>query len=210
VVFHDYGLERMTGAEGKLSDRALHDLRALRLKGADEGIPTLAEVLVEVGDRAMVHIELKTPFGEVGPLEKRVSEVLLDHNGPTCIIGFNPYSHAWFADHHPQILRGLDSYQWADDGARHLSPEIRKSMANLEQHAALGPGRGVSRRGHADRRLDCAHRQGSRTAPHARRQRDLRRLRGLTSTVMARLVRATHERGGRRASFDTPLRGCSG
>jgi glycerophosphoryl diester phosphodiesterase len=133
VVFHDYGLERMTGADGRLSDRALHDLRALRLKGTDEGIPTLAEVLVEVGHRAMIHIELKTPFGEVGPLEKRVSEVLLDHNGPTCIIGFNPYSHAWFADHHPQILRGLDSYQWADDGARHLSPEIRKSMANLEQ-----------------------------------------------------------------------------
>ena len=132
VVFHDYGLERMTGAEGKLSDRALHDLRDLRLKGTDEGIPTLAEALVEVGHRAMIHIELKTPFGEVGPLEKRVSEVLLDHNGPTCVIGFNPYSHAWFADHHPQILRGLDSYGWNDEGARHVAPEIRKAMAGLE------------------------------------------------------------------------------
>lgn len=133
VVFHDHQLERMTGVEGRLSDRALHDLRELRLKDTDEGIPTLAEVLVEVGHRAMVHIELKTPFGEVGPLEKRVSEVLLDHNGPTCVIGFNPYSHAWFADHHPQILRGLNSYRWNDDNARHLSPEIRRSMANLEQ-----------------------------------------------------------------------------
>jgi glycerophosphoryl diester phosphodiesterase len=80
----------------------------------------------------MVHIELKTPFGEVGPLEKRVSEILLDHNGPTAIIGFNPYSHAWFADHHPQILRGLDSYCWNDEGARHVAPEIRKAMAGLE------------------------------------------------------------------------------
>lgn len=133
VVFHDYRLERMTGVEGRLSDRSLHDLRDLRLKGTDEGIPTLAEVLVEVGHRAMIHIELKTPFGEVGPLEKRVSEVLLDHHGPTCVIGFNPYSHAWFADHHPQILRGLDSYRWNDGNAKHLSPEIRASMANLEQ-----------------------------------------------------------------------------
>ena len=133
VVFHDYTLQRLTGVEGKLSERTLHDLRELRLKGTDEGIPTLAEVLVEVGHRAMIHIELKTPFGEVGPLEKRVSEVLLDHNGPTCVIGFNPYSHAWFADHHPQILRGLDSYRWNDAGAKHLSPEIRASMASLEQ-----------------------------------------------------------------------------
>lgn len=133
VVFHDHTLERLTGAEGRLSDRTLHDLRELRLNGGDEGIPTLAEALVEVGHRAMIQIELKTPFGEVGPLEKRVCEVLLDHNGPTCVIGFNPYSHAWFADHHPQILRGLDSYAWNDEGAMKLSPEIRKSLANLDQ-----------------------------------------------------------------------------
>ena len=50
----------------------------------------------------------------------------------TCVIGFNPYSHAWFADHHPQILRGLDSYDWKDGAASKLTPEIRKSFANLE------------------------------------------------------------------------------
>lgn len=132
VVFHDYKLDRMTGVQGRLSDRSLGDLRTLRLAGTDEAIPTLAEVLVEVGHRALVQIELKTPFGEVGALEKRVSEVLLDHNGPTCVIGFNPYSHAWFADHHPQILRGLDSYDWKDGAASKLTPEIRHAFANLE------------------------------------------------------------------------------
>ena len=53
-------------------------------------------------------------------------------NGPTAVIGFNPYSHAWFAEHQPQILRGLDSYGWADEGARKLAPELRKSLAALE------------------------------------------------------------------------------
>ncbi|MFN3857803.1 MAG: glycerophosphodiester phosphodiesterase [Caulobacter sp.] len=132
VVFHDASLERMTGAAGKVRDHSLAELRDLRLAGSDEPIPTLAEALVEIGHRAMVHIELKTPFGEVGDLEKRVSEVLLDHNGPTCVIGFNPYSHAWFADHHPQILRGLDSYLWNDHGAQKLAPEQRKAFAALE------------------------------------------------------------------------------
>lgn len=132
VVFHDDKLARLSGAEGRLRDHSLAELRAFRLSGTDEVIPTLAEVLVQVGHRALVHIELKTPFGEVGELEKRVSEILLDHNGPTCVIGFNPYSHAWFADHHPQILRGLDSYRWNDDGAMKLAPELRKSFARLE------------------------------------------------------------------------------
>lgn len=133
VVFHDDRLERMTGQEGRLRDHTAAELGAMALKGTDETIPTLADTLTMIGHRAMVFIELKTPFGDVGPLEKRVTEVLVDHNGPTAVIGFNPYSHAWFADHHPQILRGLDSYSWNDEGARKLAPEMRKSLAALEQ-----------------------------------------------------------------------------
>lgn len=133
VVFHDERLERMTGHEGRLRDHTAAELGAMALNGTDETIPTLADTLTMIGHRAMVFIELKTPFGEVGPLEKRVTDVLVDHNGPTAVIGFNPYSHAWFADHHPQILRGLDSYGWNDDSARKLAPEMRKSLAALEQ-----------------------------------------------------------------------------
>jgi glycerophosphoryl diester phosphodiesterase len=133
MVFHDEFLTRMTGAEGRLSEHTHADLSKLTLDGSDETIPTLAEALVEIGHRAMVLIEAKTAFGDVGPLEKRISEVLLDHNGPTAVIGFNPYSHAWFAQHHPQILRGLDSYAWRDEAADKVAPEQRRAFAALEQ-----------------------------------------------------------------------------
>ena len=132
VVFHDWGLQRMTGREGRIADHTAADLATLALGGSDETIPTLADALTLVGHRAMVHIEVKIPYGEVGPLERRVCEVLIDHNGPTCVIGFNPYSHAWFADHQPKILRGLDSYGYADADARQLAPELRRSYAALE------------------------------------------------------------------------------
>jgi glycerophosphoryl diester phosphodiesterase len=132
MVFHDETLKRMTGHEGRIADHTAADLGHMRLGDSDETIPTLAETLVEVGHRSLVHIELKTAFGQVGPLEKRVSEILLDHRGPTCVIGFNPYSHAWFADHHPQVMRGLDSYAWNDRNAEHLAVEQRKSFAALE------------------------------------------------------------------------------
>ncbi|PVM82337.1 glycerophosphodiester phosphodiesterase [Caulobacter radicis] len=133
VVFHDDRLERLTGVEGRLRDHTAAELGAMKLSGTDETIPTLADALVVIGHRAMVQIELKTPFGEVGELEKKVSEILIDHNGPIAVIGFNPYSHAWFADHNPQVLRGLDSYAWNDESARKLAPELRKSLAALEQ-----------------------------------------------------------------------------
>lgn len=130
VVFHDDKLMRMTGAEGRVRDRSAADLADLRLKGSDEKIPTLLETLALIGHRAMVHIELKTPYGEVGPLEQRVHEVIADHNGPLCVIGFNPYSHAWFADRYPGVLRGLDSYSY--DKAPQMTDAQRRSFAALE------------------------------------------------------------------------------
>ena len=137
MVFHDEDLERMTGVAGRLSDHTATDLAAMRLKGSDEPIPTLLETLALVGHRAMVHVELKTPYGRVGPLEQRVHEVIIDHNGPICVIGFNPYSHAWFAERFPGVLRGLDSYSYK--GAGHMEPDQRASFARLEHVSIARP-----------------------------------------------------------------------
>ncbi|MEO8811876.1 MAG: glycerophosphodiester phosphodiesterase [Caulobacteraceae bacterium] len=139
VVFHDATLPRMTGNQGRIADHTAADLCEMRLGGSDETIPTLSDTLALVGHRAMVHIEIKIPYGEVGPLERRVHEVLIDHAGPTCVIGFNPYSHAWFADHHPNVLRGLDSYSYSGPGARHLAPELRRNYAALAHVAIARP-----------------------------------------------------------------------
>ena len=130
MVFHDEKLKRMTGVERRLRDLTAAELSELRLAGSDEKIPTLLEALAVIGQRAMVHVELKTPYGEVGPLEQRVHEVIADHNGPLCVIGFNPYSHAWFADRYPGVLRGLDSYSY--DKAPNMADDQRRAFARLE------------------------------------------------------------------------------
>jgi glycerophosphoryl diester phosphodiesterase len=137
MVFHDDDLERMTGGPGKICDHSAADLGAMRLNGSDETIPTLLDSLALVGHRAMVHVELKTPYGQVGPLERRTHEVLIDHNGPVCVIGFNPYSHAWFADRFPGVLRGLDSYSYKR--APNLDEAQRASFARLEHVAVARP-----------------------------------------------------------------------
>jgi len=137
MVFHDDDLERMTGSKGRLADRTAEQLAALRLKGTDERIPTLVETLQLVGRRALVQVELKTPWGRVGPLEQRVHEIIIDHPGPVCVIGFNAYSHAWFADRFPGVLRGLDSYSYAK--APNLSAAQRRAFAELEHVAIARP-----------------------------------------------------------------------
>ena len=131
VVFHDDTLSRTTGAEGRPGERTAAELGALRLAGTDERIPTLIETLALVGRRALVLIELKTPAGAVGRLEQRVHEIIIDHSGPLAVIGFNPYSHAWFADRFPGVLRGLDSYSYFDAGEG-------MSAAQRNAYAALG------------------------------------------------------------------------
>jgi glycerophosphoryl diester phosphodiesterase len=138
VVFHDDTLDRMTGASGRVCERTAAELAELSLAGTDEPIPTLMEALAVVGRRAMVHVELKTPYGDVGPLEQRVHEVLIDHAGPVSVIGFNPYSHAWFADRFPGVLRGLDSYDYLL-GAERLAPDQRRAFAALEHVSIARP-----------------------------------------------------------------------
>lgn len=137
MVFHDDALARLTGAEGRLAARTAADLAELKLAGTDERIPTLVETLALVGRRALVLIELKTPAGAVGPLEQRVHEIIADHAGPVAVIGFNPYSHAWFADRFPGVLRGLDSYDYKR--APNMNEAQRQSFARLEHVAIARP-----------------------------------------------------------------------
>jgi len=139
MVFHDDNLRRLTGASGRLSEHTAADLGQMKLPGGEETIPTLVDTLAVVGRRAMVLIELKTPYGEVGPLEQRVHDIIIDHNGPIALIGFNPYSHAWYADRHPNILRGLDSYAYKGPDTARMAPEQRKSFARLEHVAIARP-----------------------------------------------------------------------
>ncbi len=139
MVFHDEGLERMVGRMGRLADHSASDLGAMRLRGGREPIPTLRQVFDRVDGRALIHVELKTRPGEEGPLDQAVADLLLTYSGPVCIIGFNARSHAWWANHRPEVLRGLDSYRYDDAASQALPAEIRRSLQALEHIAIARP-----------------------------------------------------------------------
>ena len=120
MVFHDYDLDRLTGQKGAVRLRGAADLSAIRLRGGDEGIPDLPEILQLVGGRAPMLIEVKDQDGamgpDVGPLERAVAAALEGYQGPVALMSFNPHSVACLAELAPRIPRGIvtSAYRYDD------------------------------------------------------------------------------------------------
>ncbi|MEL6293362.1 MAG: glycerophosphodiester phosphodiesterase family protein [Pseudomonadota bacterium] len=111
MVFHDYDLRRLTEDVGAVGQRIATDLAQISLKGGNEGIPTLGEVVALVDGRVPLLVEIKDQDGsmgtDVGPLEHAVAEVLNCASGAIAVMSFNPHSVALMAELVPQVPRGL-------------------------------------------------------------------------------------------------------
>ncbi len=111
MVFHDYGLNRLTHENGALRQHSAEDLRAITLVSGGESIPDLAEVLALIDGQVPVLLELKDQDGafgpDVGPLEQRTAELLQSYRGDVAIMSFNPNAVVAMRGAAPDIARGL-------------------------------------------------------------------------------------------------------
>ncbi len=111
MVFHDYGLDRLTDAHGPVAQHTAAELGKIRLKGGDEGIPTLQEFLDLVDGKVPLLIEIKDQDGALGPhtgnMERAVCDILGQYDGPVALMSFNPHSIAKCAEYASDIPRGL-------------------------------------------------------------------------------------------------------
>jgi glycerophosphoryl diester phosphodiesterase len=107
MVFHDYDLERLTDGFGALRTLGSAELKRIRLKGSEETIPTLEEILALIGGRTPLLIELKSPGRRVAQLCRAVQRALLAYRGPAAVMSFNPEIGRQFARQAPLLLRGL-------------------------------------------------------------------------------------------------------
>jgi glycerophosphoryl diester phosphodiesterase len=127
MVFHDYELARLTDAEGPVARRTSAELRAIRLKGSDETIPTLPEILALVAGRRPVLVEVKSPDRHIAGLCLAVFRALEGYRGPLGVMSFNPAVGRWFARNAPLVVRGLVVTESDRRGAR----------GRVERHLAL-------------------------------------------------------------------------
>lgn len=122
MVFHDYHLGRLTGAQGPLHQHTAAELVAIRLTGGGTGIPTLEQVLGLVAGRVPLLIEIKDQDGEMGPntgtLERATARLLDTYSGPVAVMSFNPFAVEIMAEEAPTVPRGIvtsayDPVDWA-------------------------------------------------------------------------------------------------
>ena len=122
MVFHDEVLDRLTAARGLVNARTAGELGQITLTDADDGIPTLTQILDLIAGRAPLLIELKdqtlTMTQTDGRLEQATATALGGYSGDVAVMSFNPHSVAHMARLSPQLPRGLttsayDPTDWA-------------------------------------------------------------------------------------------------
>jgi glycerophosphoryl diester phosphodiesterase len=125
LVIHDYELDRLTEGTGRICGMVAAELEKIRLRGGNETIPTLREVLKLVAGRAALLIEVKSPGRRVDALSRAVRDALAGYEGAVAVMSFNPEIGRWFARDAPQVLRGLvvteAGKRWRGRFARHLA-----------------------------------------------------------------------------------------
>jgi len=116
MVFHDDDLDRLTDSTGPVRARSAAELGAIRLRDAEDGLPTLAEVLAIVAGQVPLLIELKDQSGLMGPdmgaLPRATARALQGYGGPVAVMSFNPNAVGQMARLAPDVTRGLVTYEW--------------------------------------------------------------------------------------------------
>lgn len=109
VVFHDDDLERLAGRPERVEDLPLAAVREVRLR-VGGAIPTLAEVLEELGPDLLVNVELKAgrPCG-IGALARAAIDVVRRHGavGRVLVSSFHPLAVAACRLAAPELATGL-------------------------------------------------------------------------------------------------------
>ena len=111
MVFHDYDLARLAHGTGPVRSVPAGTLGDITLRGGEEGIPTLDEVLRLVDGQVPLLIEIKDQDGamgtNIGPLEAAVGTAITGYPGPLAVMSFNPNSVLCMAVLCPNVPRGL-------------------------------------------------------------------------------------------------------
>lgn len=144
MVFHDYDLDRLTHRTGPVRQCDAATLHAIGLRGGDEGIPSLAEVLHIVAGRVPILIEMKDQNGRMGDtdgtLEAAATQDLTGYTGPVALMSFNPHMVRRVAGLAPGIARGLTTCAFAAGNWPLLPAATLDRLRGIPDYDAAGCG----------------------------------------------------------------------
>ena len=129
VVFHDAELDRLTAQSGRLAALTSEELGRIALSGSADTIPTLAQLLAQIGGKVPLLIEIKSPrhsSTRLSALCLAVIRALEGYLGPHAIMSFDPRVVRWFAVHSPMTVRGLVV---TEENSKTLPGMVKRRMA---------------------------------------------------------------------------------
>lgn len=132
IVFHDSTLDRVTKETGKVRERTTEELTQIVIDGSADTIPTLGDVMDQVGGRVPLLIEIKNMSMQLGEVEARVADLLKGYKGAAAVQSFNPFCMGWFAEHAPEIARGqISESYFHDEEYKNLTANQKFQLTNL-------------------------------------------------------------------------------
>lgn len=132
MVFHDFTLDRLTGATGRVDARPASELAGIALTGSTDTIPTLSAFLQLLAGRVPLVLEIKSRFDGDTRLTDRVAAVVMGYEGPVAIKSFDPAIVARLRQLTPDRPRGIvaqSAYDYAEWQA--MAPQRKHALANL-------------------------------------------------------------------------------
>lgn len=117
IVFHDDELDRLTFESGPVRQHSAAELTRIALRGTDDRLWTLDDLLAQVDGKAGLCIEIKSRFGR-RPERAFIAAIAASlgrYTGPVAVKSFDPEMLALMREAAPDIPRGA-----LGDGARDL------------------------------------------------------------------------------------------
>lgn len=142
LVFHDYDLERLTGAKGYVRTKTKAEMAAIPLKGSDATAPVLSDFLNLIDGQVPVLIELKDQDGALGAtpssLEEAVCDCLKTYKGQVAVMSFNPHMVARCKELAPDIPRGIVTDPFIEEDWPFVPAERRAQLATIHRFDEVG------------------------------------------------------------------------
>ena len=142
IVFHDDTLDRMTTKSGAILDHTAADLGAIKLRGSEDLIPNLPQVLALVAGKGPLLIEIKDQLDTMqetsGRLEAAVAEALNAYRGQVAVMSFNPHCMAHMARLAPTVARGMTTEDYDPQNCAPIPPDVCDTLRGIPDYDRTG------------------------------------------------------------------------
>ena len=142
MVFHDFTLERLTEAAGRVDRRAPGELRKLAYRGRDERMLTFADFLDLADGRGPLLVEIKSEWKPPrADFLRAIAAQANRYKGPLALMSFDPAVMTAMVELAPKIPRGIVSglYDGPDWNVAKLGRKRADALSQLLQSRDAQP-----------------------------------------------------------------------